>query len=125
MIIRVLLQAVFNSIPERNLEETTLSGMRIHERHLYFGMNFEVSQLTPQHLQEHASKRRKGLVKFPQDSKWFQGKETSIPQDLHDFLDIIGYERMTIEDARRSLRQASNALFQDPWENYRKIMNVD
>lgn len=51
----------FDSIPEGNLEETTLNGMRIHERHLLrlLGKRFEVNQLSPQHLQDYVSKRSK------------------------------------------------------------------
>ncbi|MEO2034379.1 MAG: site-specific integrase [Planctomycetaceae bacterium] len=51
----------FEAIPEGNLEDSTLSGMQRHRRHLLrlLGNRFAVQQLTLKDLQEYVSKRAK------------------------------------------------------------------
>lgn len=56
-----LFEQFFDSIPEGNLEKTTLGGMRIHERHLkrLIGDRFAVQNLTLEDLQAYVAKRSK------------------------------------------------------------------
>ncbi len=56
-----LFAAYFGSLPEGSLEQTTIEGMRIHERHLYriLGKSFIVSELSTADLQRYIEKRSK------------------------------------------------------------------
>lgn len=57
--IKELFDNFFASLPDGNLEESTLNGMHVHERHLVgaFGLRFPVQKLTLDHLQDYVSKR--------------------------------------------------------------------
>lgn len=56
-----LFEQFFDNLPEGHLEETTLYGMHVHERHLIrvFGSRFVVQKLTLDHLQDYVGKRSK------------------------------------------------------------------
>ena len=56
-----LLDSFFANLPTDNLEETTLRGMQVHQRHLIraLGVTFPVQRLTLAHLQDYVGKRSK------------------------------------------------------------------
>jgi len=51
--LKELLEAFFDSLPDGNLEETTIRGMQIHRRHLlrHLGENFPIQRLNVGDLQ--------------------------------------------------------------------------
>lgn len=56
-----LFEGFFTSLPEGNLEDSTLNGMKIHRKHLerIIGARFPVQQLTTEDLQSYVTKRSK------------------------------------------------------------------
>jgi len=57
--LKQLLEKFFASIPEGNLEPSTIQGMRVHEKQLikYLGAQFPIRTLTFSHLQAYADRR--------------------------------------------------------------------
>ena len=57
--LKELFKAYFAALPEGSLEESTIEGMEIHERHLYriLGETFKIQQLTTEKLQSYIEKR--------------------------------------------------------------------
>jgi integrase len=57
--LKELLDAFFESLPDGNLEETTIRGMHIHRRHLirHLGENFPIQRLTVGDLQRYTNAR--------------------------------------------------------------------
>ena len=80
----------FDGIPQGNLEETTLYGMRIHRRHLerVIGSRFPVQQLTLEDLQKYVTKRSK--EKKSKGSEGTVGANT-INKELVTFRTVWGW----------------------------------
>ncbi|MCG8651729.1 MAG: site-specific integrase [Pirellulales bacterium] len=87
-----LFKDFFDDIPEGNLEETTLNGMRLHARHLQrlIGNQFAVQQLSLDDLQGYVTKRSKEKT-----NKGTNVSANTINKELVTFRTAWGYGTRT------------------------------